>query len=331
MLPKTATEADLTPIFSPFGTIKEITIMKGSHATRGCAFLKYETKEQALAAIKSLNDIYKMEGSTIPLVVKWADTEKEKQVRKQQRSQLGTALPGQQAAPYSLVPGAYSVTPAINGYGYQAQNPFALSQYPTTSLPGQSALTGSILNISSTPGSVPSSGYDLTSSTGSVFANNIGTAPVSYGYTSGYTGIQNMQYPAVHQPSYMPQGSTTSIYQSGGLPNVGIVSSLSLTPSSKVTVPSQAEGPAGANLFIYHLPADFGDHDLVTTFQAFGNVISAKVYIDKKTGLSKCFGFVSYDSADAAASAINTMNGAPLRGKRLKVQLKRDSRQDKPY
>jgi hypothetical protein len=53
-----------------------------------------------------------------------------------------------------------------------------------------------------------------------------------------------------------------------------------------------AEGPNGANLFIYHLPHDLTDADLATLFSAndFGNVISAKVYVDKKTGESKGFG-----------------------------------------
>jgi CUG-BP- and ETR3-like factor len=54
--------------------------------------------------------------------------------------------------------------------------------------------------------------------------------------------------------------------------------------------PRPREGPAGANLFVYHLPHDLTDADLATAFNPFGNVISAKVYVDKFTGESKGFG-----------------------------------------
>lgn len=83
-------------------------------------------------------------------------------------------------------------------------------------------------------------------------------------------------------------------------------------------------------------------------FLPFGTVISAKVFIDKQTNLSKCFGeyilcllalvtdsrltgFVSYDNPMSAQAAIQAMNGFQIGMKRLKVQLKRPKSDSKPY
>jgi CUG-BP- and ETR3-like factor len=53
---------------------------------------------------------------------------------------------------------------------------------------------------------------------------------------------------------------------------------------------SQRQGPDGANLFICNIPAEYTDANLATLFMPFGNILSAKVFIDKTTNRSKEFG-----------------------------------------
>jgi len=119
------------------------------------------------------------------------------------------------------------------------------------------------------------------------------------------------------QPS-VGGGSPPQVMES---PNYDINSTISGgTECGQIRPP---EGPSGANLFIYHLPRDLTDADLATLFAPFGNVISANVFVDKKTSDSKGFGFVSYDTMDSANSAIAVMNGFHIGNKRLKVTHKK--------
>ena len=48
----------------------------------------------------------------------------------------------------------------------------------------------------------------------------------------------------------------------------------------------------GCNLFIFHLPNEVDNWSLFSLFRKFGNVVSARVIIDFRTGLSRGYGYV---------------------------------------
>ncbi|TKS90514.1 CUGBP Elav-like family member 2 [Collichthys lucidus] len=172
-------------------------------------------------------------------------------------------------------------------------------------LQGLAGATVGLNNINALAGSINSMAA-LNGGLGGAGLTN-GTAGTMDALTQAYSGIQ--QYAAAALPTLYSQ----SLLQQQGAAG------------------SQKEGPEGANLFIYHLPQEFGDQDILQMFMPFGNVVSAKVFIDKQTNLSKCFGFVSYDNPVSAQAAIQAMNGFQIGMKRLKVQLKRSKNDSKPY
>ncbi|XP_017634194.1 RNA-binding protein BRN1-like isoform X2 [Gossypium arboreum] len=311
MLPKNVSEDEVSALFSKYGTLKDLQILRGSQQTsKGCAFLKYETKEQALAALEAINGKHKMEGSSVPLVVKWADTEKERQARRAQKAQSQASNMPNADSPHPSLFGALPMgyVPPYNGYGYQNQPAFNNMIPPVNQ---GSSLRGI------TPELAPN-----------IAPRNYAVPPTSY-VGSAYPAVPGLQYPMAYPGGIMNHRLLTG--SPGSVPQANINSNSSSSSPVGTNSGGQIEGPPGANLFIYHIPQEFGDQELANAFQGFGRVLSAKVFVDKATGVSKCFGFVSYDSPAAAQNAINMMNGCQLGGKKLKVQLKRDNKQNKPY
>nr|XP_022290866.1 CUGBP Elav-like family member 2 isoform X25 [Crassostrea virginica] len=403
MISKKCSESDVKMMFAPFGSIEDCTILRDQNGqSRGCAFVTYANRQSALNAIKNMHHSQTMEGCSSPIVVKFADTQKEKEAKKiQQINQNLWNISAGGVAGFSpqyitlLQQAALAGNLGLLNTGNIASsssgtNPLAVQQLllaavsaaaagnnsgeptlPLQNLQGLAALTSA---TGSPAGGLGALGMQsiaalnqiagVANSTSAASGSVTGTSP-----TNSLSGLASLQTLGNNNFSSVSPGVTTNglggtsapsgmdaLSQAySGIQQYAGLSSL-LSPAGKASFPNafntqaaqqiqQAQanspagkqtegfvsGPDGANLFIYHLPQEFSDQDLMQTFLPFGTVISAKVFIDKQTNLSKCFGFVSYDNALSAQAAIQAMNGFQIGMKRLKVQLKRPKSDSKPY
>ncbi|HYB90546.1 MAG TPA: RNA-binding protein [Candidatus Binataceae bacterium] len=78
-------------------------------------------------------------------------------------------------------------------------------------------------------------------------------------------------------------------------------------------------------LYIGNLAYAVTDQDLATLFAQAGKVDSAVVVTDKFSGQSRGFGFVEMADGADAARAIETLNDADLKGRRIRVAEARAS------
>ena len=74
-------------------------------------------------------------------------------------------------------------------------------------------------------------------------------------------------------------------------------------------------------IFVGNLSWKTSEDKLKAHFEAFGEVVSAKIVTDQMTGKSKGFGFVEMKDADGANNAIRELNGKPLDDRQLRVSL----------
>jgi cold-inducible RNA-binding protein len=72
-------------------------------------------------------------------------------------------------------------------------------------------------------------------------------------------------------------------------------------------------------LFVGGLSWNTNDDGLRQAFDRFGDIDEAKVIMDRETGRSRGFGFVTFNNPDAAKSAMAEMNGQTVDGRAIKV------------
>ncbi|KAM4014125.1 CUGBP Elav-like family member 3 isoform 1-T1 [Anomaloglossus baeobatrachus] len=392
MLGKQQTDEDVRRMFEPFGNIDECTVLRGPDGTsKGCAFVKFQTHTEAQAAINTLHGSRTLPGASSSLVVKFADTEKERGLRRMQQvaNQLGMF------SPIALQFGAYSAyTQAVSDQLMQQQaalvaahsaylnpmatmaavqmqqmatiNPNGIIATPITPITPITSSSGTstpptlaATPVSAIPATLGVNGYSTVPSQSSVqpsseaiYTNGLHPYPGNTGMYDtpaceapgpgslhrNYSRLPLLpaQSPVTQldplQQAYAGMQHYTAAYPAAyGLVSPAFTQPPPLLPQQPPQQQQQREGPEGCNIFIYHLPQEFTDSEILQMFLPFGNVISAKVFVDRATNQSKCFGFVSFDNPGSAQAAIQAMNGFQIGMKRLKVQLKRPKDANRPY
>ncbi|MDB6055541.1 MAG: recognition motif protein [Verrucomicrobiales bacterium] len=83
-------------------------------------------------------------------------------------------------------------------------------------------------------------------------------------------------------------------------------------------------------LFVGNLSYNTTENDLQDAFGAHGTVMEVNLMMDKFTGRSRGFAFVTMESPDAAKAAIAAMNGADVGGRALTVNEARPREEGGP-
>ncbi|XP_053178885.1 CUGBP Elav-like family member 5a isoform X26 [Scomber japonicus] len=306
MLNKQQTEEDVYRLFEPYGVIEECTVLRGPDGnSKGCAFVKFSTHTEAQSAISALHGSQTMPGASSSLVVKFADTDKERTIRRMQQmvGQFGIfnpaiALPFSTYSSYAHLMQQQAAIMAASHGGYLT---------PSVAFPATQIHQMGALNINSLPPT------PMTPVSGDSPPANITTSAVPSIVTpivNGFTGIP-------HQPNGHPAVET--VYTNGLPPYSTQSPTAADTLQQAFTGVQQYTGESQGMLSIY--PA--------TTLTPIGQTLPQPPQVIQQQQQRE--GFVSFDNPASAQAAIQAMNGFQIGMKRLKVQLKRPKDASRPY
>ncbi|XP_034150588.1 CUGBP Elav-like family member 3 isoform X2 [Esox lucius] len=306
MLGKQQSDADVRKMFEAFGSIEECTVLRGPDGTsKGCAFVKYQNNAEAQAAISTLHGSRTLPGASSSLVVKFADSEKERGIRRMQQvaSQLGVI------SPMTLHLGAYNAyTQAlVQQQALVAQSAY-LSPVSTITMQQLAALNPSSLIATPIASLTPSSG---TSTPPTMAATPVPALPPPLSYPqvpappNGQSASETLYTNGVHsyqaqspvldplQQAYAGMQHYTATYPAAygmvGQPFHTTYNGCTATSAASATSATM-KGLRGVIYLSITCLRSSTDSEMLQMFIPFGNVISAKVLLIVPPIMSKCFG-----------------------------------------
>eukprot|EP00357_Protocruzia_adherens_P011724 CAMPEP_0115004978 /NCGR_PEP_ID=MMETSP0216-20121206/19578_1 /TAXON_ID=223996 /ORGANISM="Protocruzia adherens, Strain Boccale" /LENGTH=459 /DNA_ID=CAMNT_0002371177 /DNA_START=183 /DNA_END=1562 /DNA_ORIENTATION=+ len=302
-MPKSVPEEELRNEFGKFGDIEELVIMKDNEGkSRGCAFVKFKWKEASLLAIKHCNGALKLHDAEKPIEVRFAeDKKKKKQLDSVKKPQGMYGAQGGMAA----ATGAGATGAAMGG--------MSMAPGGMGGVAAGSSATGSGAGRGMQAGGFPQM-----------------YAPYGRMDPFMYPGMPGMPQWDMAAGGYMMPGmdfmmSPDKAYGAGATTTTAAAAATTTGAAATDSIDrsGQKQGPPGCNLFIFHIPNEWNEQDLIQHFSPLGRIISARIMTEPESGRSRGYGFISYDNPQSAQEAIRTMHGFQVMGKRLKVQLKK--------
>jgi len=91
------------------------------------------------------------------------------------------------------------------------------------------------------------------------------------------------------------------------------------TSAPMLSLYNVARNMSSSKLFVGGLSWGTDDQSLREAFSEFGDVTEARVILDRDSGRSRGFGFVSFSSGEEAASALSAMDGKEIQGRSVRV------------
>lgn len=85
----------------------------------------------------------------------------------------------------------------------------------------------------------------------------------------------------------------------------------------------------GNKLYVGNLPFSTTEDSLRDTFGQCGNVTDVMIALDRQTGRSRGFGFVTFSSDDEANAAVSKFHGSEMDGRTIQVNEARP-REERP-
>ncbi|XP_020689514.1 flowering time control protein FCA isoform X2 [Dendrobium catenatum] len=257
-LNKRATEKEVEEIFAAYGHVEDVYLMKDEmKQSRGCGFIKFSSRDMALAALNALHGSYVMKGCNQPLIVRFADRKRPRPG--DQRGAPAFGGPGFGHSSDAVIPNRQLSNLEEQGVGHMPHNAWDSFNPPLQPVhgfgsrtavqggiaPTSAAGSGSFGGVAPTNGTMPN--LALISSTSQQAQTleapfqQLGQLqiPQSMGLNSLNQGLLAQQFPGLRgqvsaSSSLTPHNATAAAMQN----------SLGLQQQGLAAVPSQQQLPA---------------------------------------------------------------------------------------